>query len=84
VKQQRGFESSCLLTQHSPPSTADSIRNRTQNKATVTYYLLCDNRRKMPSSGYLRSELSEGVVPQSAGAGRRTREEECQASKGMG
>jgi hypothetical protein len=38
----------------------------------------------MPSSGYLRSELSEGVVPQSAGAGRRTREEECQASKGMG
>ena len=35
-----------------------------QNKATVTYYLLCDNRRRLPSSGYLRSELSEGVPPQ--------------------
>ena len=32
----------------------ESIRNRMQNKATVTYYLLCDNRRRLPSSGYLR------------------------------
>jgi 5'-AMP-activated protein kinase catalytic alpha subunit len=37
----------------------DSIRNRMQNKATVTYYLLCDNRRKLPSSGYLRCGLGE-------------------------
>jgi len=42
----------------------DSIRSRAQNKATVTYYLLCDNKRRLPSSGYLKSELSEGVPPQ--------------------
>ena len=53
----------------------DSIRTRAQNKATVTYYLLCDNRRKLPSSGYLRSELSEGVAPQGAGTGRTTARE---------
>eukprot|EP00955_Chlamydomonas_euryale_P115815 366380-Chlamydomonas_euryale.AAC.4 len=36
----------------------ESIRSRAQNKATVTYYLMCDNRR--PGHGqYLRSELSE-------------------------
>ena len=38
----------------------DSIRTRLQNKATVTYYLMMDNRRRMPSSGYLSAELSEG------------------------
>lgn len=37
----------------------DSIRSRFQNKATVTYYLMADNRRRLPSSGYLRSEMSE-------------------------
>ncbi|GAX83399.1 hypothetical protein CEUSTIGMA_g10824.t1 [Chlamydomonas eustigma] len=42
----------------------ESIRTRSQNKATVTYYLLCDNKRRLPSSGYLRSELSEGLPPQ--------------------
>jgi len=44
----------------------DSIRSRAQNKATVTYYLMCDNRRRMPSSGYLRSELNEGPAPTQA------------------
>lgn len=37
----------------------DSLRNRLQNKATVTYYLMLDNRRRMPSSGYLSGEISE-------------------------
>ncbi len=41
----------------------DSIRGRCQNKATVTYYLMCDNRKQLPSSGYLRSELSETAPP---------------------
>ena len=38
-------------------SVVDSIRTRAQNKATVAYYLTVDNRRRLPSSGYLRSEL---------------------------
>ncbi|KAK9829879.1 hypothetical protein WJX72_008401 [[Myrmecia] bisecta] len=37
----------------------DSLRNRVQNKATVAYYLVADNRRRMPSSAYLREELTE-------------------------
>eukprot|EP00884_Botryococcus_braunii_P009517 jgi/Botrbrau1/18567/Bobra.0367s0013.1 len=37
----------------------DAIRNRVTNKATVTYYLMADNRRRMPSSAYLRAELTE-------------------------
>lgn len=28
-------------------------------QATVTYYLMADNRRRMPSSAYLRAELTE-------------------------
>jgi len=28
-------------------------------QATVAYYLMQDNRRRMPSSAYLRAELSE-------------------------
>lgn len=39
-----------------------SIRTRQQNKATVTYWLLLDNRRRMPSSGYLSAELSEAAA----------------------
>lgn len=31
-----------------------------QNKATVTYYLMCDNRRKVASRGYLSAEMGEG------------------------
>jgi len=45
-----GFERSVLV---------DSIKARVQNKATVAYYLMCDNRRRLPSSGYLSAELSE-------------------------
>jgi hypothetical protein len=45
----------------------DSIRTRQQNEATVTYWLLLDNRRRMPSSGYLAHELSEAVAAASAG-----------------
>lgn len=40
----------------------ESIRTRQQNEATVTYWLLLDNRRRMPSSGYLAHELSEAVA----------------------
>ncbi|KAG2283812.1 hypothetical protein Bca52824_055032 [Brassica carinata] len=36
----------------------ESLRNRVQNDATVTYYLLLDNRFRV-SSGYLESEFQE-------------------------
>ncbi|CAH8289987.1 unnamed protein product [Eruca vesicaria subsp. sativa] len=36
----------------------ESLRNRVQNDATVTYYLLLDNRYRVPS-GYLESEFQE-------------------------
>ncbi|KAH0853546.1 hypothetical protein HID58_093105, partial [Brassica napus] len=36
----------------------ESLRNRVQNDATVTYYLLLDNRFRVPS-GYLESEFQE-------------------------
>ncbi|BDA43258.1 Serine/threonine protein kinase OSK3 [Coccomyxa sp. Obi] len=37
----------------------ESIKARAQNKATVAYYLMSDNRRRMPSSAYLRAALTE-------------------------
>lgn len=47
----------------------ESLRNRLQNKATVTYYLMLDNRRRLPSSGYLSGEISEtsSIAMQAAG-----------------
>ena len=38
----------------------ESLRTRQQNKATVAYHLLADNRRRMPSSAYLKEEMTEG------------------------
>ncbi len=32
-------------------------------QATVAYYLMSDNRRRMPSSAYLRAELTEAHTP---------------------
>ena len=46
-----GFEKEALI---------ESIRSRLQNKATVTYYLLVDNRRGVHNSSYLREALNEG------------------------
>ncbi len=40
----------------------ESVRKRVQNKASVTYFLLLDNRRRMPSGGYLAAELSEATA----------------------
>ncbi|BBN06438.1 5'-AMP-activated protein kinase, catalytic alpha subunit [Marchantia polymorpha subsp. ruderalis] len=37
----------------------DSLRNRLQNKATVAYYLMLDNRRRI-SNGYLGADFHEG------------------------
>ncbi|KAJ7519019.1 hypothetical protein O6H91_20G019600 [Diphasiastrum complanatum] len=37
----------------------DSLKTRMQNKATVTYYLMLDNRRRI-SNGYLGDEFQEG------------------------
>lgn len=37
----------------------DSLRSRQQNKATVAYHLMADNRRRMPSSAYLKEEMTE-------------------------
>ncbi|KAE8021731.1 hypothetical protein FH972_007597 [Carpinus fangiana] len=45
----RGFDRNQLI---------ESLRNRIQNKATVAYYLLLDNRFR-PSSGYLGAEFQE-------------------------
>lgn len=36
-----------------------SVKARQQNKASVAYYLMSDNRRRMPSSAYLRAEMTE-------------------------
>ena len=49
-------------------SIVDSIRSRAQNKATVAYFLMVDNRRRVASSGYLRNEL-ESSMASSGGAG---------------
>ncbi|KAJ4900897.1 SNF1-related protein kinase catalytic subunit alpha KIN11 [Raphanus sativus] len=38
----------------------ESLRNRVQNDATVTYYLLLDNRFRV-TSGYLESEFQETI-----------------------
>ncbi|XP_057979270.1 SNF1-related protein kinase catalytic subunit alpha KIN10 [Malania oleifera] len=40
----------------------DSLRNRIQNDATVTYYLILDNRFRV-SSGYLGAEFQEKMDP---------------------
>jgi 5'-AMP-activated protein kinase catalytic alpha subunit len=39
----------------------ESLRNRTQNDGTVTYYLILDNRFRA-SSGYLGAEFQETMV----------------------
>ncbi|KAL3150535.1 Serine/threonine-protein kinase SIK1 [Trebouxia sp. C0010 RCD-2024] len=36
-----------------------SVKTRQQNKASVAYYLMSDNRRRMPSSAYLRADMTE-------------------------
>jgi hypothetical protein len=45
-----GFDQEALL---------ESLRARQQNKATVTYYLLSDNRRHAVSNNYLSGEMQE-------------------------
>ncbi|KAA8540991.1 hypothetical protein F0562_024871 [Nyssa sinensis] len=52
-----GFDKNLLL---------ESLQNRTQNDATVTYYLLLDNRSTV-SSGYLGAEFQESLEWGSAG-----------------
>lgn len=53
-----------------PPSfLAESIRRRDQNKATVSYYLLMENRRRPGSNAYLQSELTERPDTPAATAG---------------
>jgi hypothetical protein len=44
----------------------ESIRTRQQNEASITYWLLLDNRRRMPSSGYLAHEMAEAVAAANA------------------
>ncbi|KAL4438213.1 hypothetical protein ABPG77_010574 [Micractinium sp. CCAP 211/92] len=39
----------------------DSLKARQQNKASVAYYLMADNRRRMPSSAYLKEEMTEAT-----------------------
>ena len=41
-------------------AVADAVRRRVQNRATVTYHLVADARRRLPSSSYLRGEMVEG------------------------
>jgi 5'-AMP-activated protein kinase catalytic alpha subunit len=47
-----GFEHSFII---------ESLRSRQQNKATVAYHLLADNRHRAPSSSYLKEEMTEGA-----------------------
>lgn len=35
----------------------DSLQKRQQNKATVAYYLIADNKKRMPSSAYLNEDM---------------------------
>jgi 5'-AMP-activated protein kinase catalytic alpha subunit len=63
----------------------NSIRTRQQNKATVTYWLLLDNRRRMPSSGYLSAALSEAApAPAHHGPGGQTQQQQQQQQHGYG
>lgn len=48
----------------------ESLHKRQQNKATVTYQLLADNRRRMPSSAYLKEEMNEAGEAGLAALGR--------------
>ena len=50
----------------------ESLRMRQQNKATVAYHLLADNRRRMPSSAYLKEEMTEGGPPPNAAMAHRS------------
>jgi len=72
----------CCKMGFSREMVLDSIRNRVQNKATVAYHLMADNRRRVASSGYLAQEMSEasntcmnptGVMQQTDGAGPQQR-----------
>lgn len=56
--QQRAGHSQCGQLSDGNPSSAEGVR-RGARQATVAYYLMQDNRRRMPSSAYLRAELSE-------------------------
>ncbi|WIA14302.1 hypothetical protein OEZ85_002836 [Tetradesmus obliquus] len=63
----------------------NSIRSRQQNKATVTYWLLLDNRRRMPSSGYLSAALSEAApAPAHHGPGGQPPPQQQQQQHGYG
>ena len=46
--------------EHMCPSLRERILMR---QATVAYYLMSDNRRRMPSDAYLRAELTEAHDP---------------------
>lgn len=48
--QRLGFEADFVV---------ESLRTRQQNKATIAYHLVADNRRRMPSSAYLKEEMTE-------------------------
>ncbi len=41
-------------------------RTRLPDQASVAYYLMSDNRRRMPSDAYLRAELTEAHDPRHA------------------
>lgn len=73
-----GFDREHLVT---------SIRTRQQNKATVTYWLLLDARRPMPSSGYLSAELNEAAAAaahQAAMQGQQQQQQYLQGQSGLG
>ena len=44
----------------------DALRSRRQNKATVTYYLVVDNRRPAPAGGWLRGRPMDPGPPSGA------------------
>ncbi|KDD75259.1 protein kinase, partial [Helicosporidium sp. ATCC 50920] len=49
-----GFDRGSLLA---------ALRRRETTEATVTYHLLADNRRRMPSASYLREHMADSSAP---------------------
>ena len=55
-------------------AVTESLRRQVRNKATVAYYLICDNKRNGGVSGYLGAEFDEGSM-QADAMGQAIREQ---------
>ena len=55
-------------------AVTEALRRQVRNKATVAYYLICDNKRNGGISGYLGAEFDEGGVGASEPGGTLARD----------